>query len=261
MIGAAQPWAGGPPRGGRLLDTAGGLIDLATGVPVRLECDDHWPGTAAPMDVAGGACLDAWVTRDGLGRWQRRRVMADAPIPTGARVLDLPEGEVARDGAVGVTRLHDVGEWLVAGPPGAEVGERIVVTRRYGGTSERAIDAVVEPGLYRVGLTATYMPTPTAEVPEGIHIYSGSVYKVQTSSTSWKRYAKRLVIPEKGRPSWQYVGGAPLKHLSPSTLITEEDAARFGLLTGVCACCGRTLTDPESIARGIGPVCARNRGW
>lgn len=30
----------------------------------------------------------------------------------------------------------------------------------------------------------------------------------------------------------------------------------YGRLTGNCGCCGRALTDPESVARGIGPVCA-----
>jgi hypothetical protein len=38
-------------------------------------------------------------------------------------------------------------------------------------------------------------------------------------------------------------------------------AIAYGRLTGSCACCGRTLTDPESIARGIGPICADNFGW
>lgn len=33
-----------------------------------------------------------------------------------------------------------------------------------------------------------------------------------------------------------------------------------GIRTGRCACCSRTLTDPVSIAFGIGPVC-RSRGW
>lgn len=30
---------------------------------------------------------------------------------------------------------------------------------------------------------------------------------------------------------------------------------------GQCSCCGRELTDPESVARGIGPVCQKRWGW
>jgi hypothetical protein len=35
-----------------------------------------------------------------------------------------------------------------------------------------------------------------------------------------------------------------------------KEAIAYGRKTGVCACCGRELTDPESIERGIGPICA-----
>jgi len=40
-----------------------------------------------------------------------------------------------------------------------------------------------------------------------------------------------------------------------------EAAVRYGRLTGSCACCGRELTDPKSVERGIGPVCASNWGF
>lgn len=38
-------------------------------------------------------------------------------------------------------------------------------------------------------------------------------------------------------------------------------AIAHGFRTGNCACCGRLLTDPESVSRGIGPICASNFGW
>lgn len=37
-------------------------------------------------------------------------------------------------------------------------------------------------------------------------------------------------------------------------------AKEQGLLTGQCACCGRALTDPESISIGIGPICLGKLG-
>lgn len=37
-------------------------------------------------------------------------------------------------------------------------------------------------------------------------------------------------------------------------------AVAHGRLTGSCACCGRTLTDPASIELGIGPICAEKWG-
>jgi hypothetical protein len=41
----------------------------------------------------------------------------------------------------------------------------------------------------------------------------------------------------------------------------EAAAVAYGKEYGRCSCCGRTLTDPESIARGIGPICAEHYGW
>jgi hypothetical protein len=40
-----------------------------------------------------------------------------------------------------------------------------------------------------------------------------------------------------------------------------ESAVAYGFKTGICACCGITLTNPESIKRGIGPICAEKFGF
>lgn len=37
-----------------------------------------------------------------------------------------------------------------------------------------------------------------------------------------------------------------------------EVAKMYGKKTGTCCCCGRELTDPNSIAAGIGPICESN---
>lgn len=38
----------------------------------------------------------------------------------------------------------------------------------------------------------------------------------------------------------------------------ENAAIAYGKTFGVCSCCGRDLTDPASVERGIGPICADN---
>lgn len=38
-------------------------------------------------------------------------------------------------------------------------------------------------------------------------------------------------------------------------------ARAHGIKTGTCSCCGRLLTDPVSIERGIGPICAERFGF
>lgn len=41
----------------------------------------------------------------------------------------------------------------------------------------------------------------------------------------------------------------------------EGASSRYGRLLGRCGVCGRTLTNDESRARGVGPVCAHRSGW
>lgn len=41
----------------------------------------------------------------------------------------------------------------------------------------------------------------------------------------------------------------------------ESAAAAYGLQTGRCSCCGRELTNAESVGLGIGPICREKFGW
>ncbi len=38
-------------------------------------------------------------------------------------------------------------------------------------------------------------------------------------------------------------------------------AKAYGLRCGICSCCGRTLTNGESVDLGIGPICREKFGW
>lgn len=103
---------------------------------------------------------------------------------------------------------------------------------------------------------ATPPPAEVAatEPPEGIHQHDGVIFKVQVAKQgSGRKYAKRL---DPDAQSFDYVGRGPLANLSEDTLMSAEEAAVFGRLYGFCVRCGADLTDEDSIARGIGPICA-----
>ena len=95
-----------------------------------------------------------------------------------------------------------------------------------------------------------------APAPSGLHVLDGEVYRVVVSRGSGRPYALRRV---EAPGAFEYAPGA-VRHLSEDTLMTLEEARDYGVRYGVCAACGRTLTDPESIEYGIGPVC-RTRYW
>jgi hypothetical protein len=41
----------------------------------------------------------------------------------------------------------------------------------------------------------------------------------------------------------------------------KQAAVAYGMKFGACSICGRQLTDSDSVARGIGPICAENYGF
>lgn len=158
--------------------------------------------------------------------------------------------------------------------------ERLVAERDIealsGHAYERAFDVATGAGKAisgaeaRVTIDALLAAPPKvdapAEPPEGIHHHDGTIYRVQTAKTSGKRYATALVEVA-GRYShgaagnatewaWDYVGRRPFLVLSEATYLTLEQAKAFGVAHGVCAVCGARLSNPDSVERGIGPVCA-----
>lgn len=57
------------------------------------------------------------------------------------------------------------------------------------------------------------------------------------------------------------LGAAALEALVDGGQAAIEAAlVGYGRATGACGICGRLLTDPESVARGIGPICAEKIG-
>jgi hypothetical protein len=89
-------------------------------------------------------------------------------------------------------------------------------------------------------------------VPQGIYRRSsdGAMFRVQISDEG-RNYAK-LLLPSGG---WDYERGA-IYTLKANERLTLPELEAWGISTGVCAICGRLLSTAESVARGIGPICA-----
>lgn len=91
----------------------------------------------------------------------------------------------------------------------------------------------------------------------GIYRNATGVFRVAKSRESGNLYALRFV-PEAGTRSerFVYAKGAVFT-LTASDRLTLAQAVELGAQYGVCVVCGAELTDPTSIERGIGPVCAK----
>lgn len=108
---------------------------------------------------------------------------------------------------------------------------------------------------------------------EGMHRLDGKIYKVQVAvHGSGRPYAKVLVTEQVGtcggcekcdgedrcptfESRFEYAAGV-VRRLSLETRLSLDEAKEYGAVYGCCCVCSRTLTKEESIAAGIGPVCA-----
>lgn len=99
------------------------------------------------------------------------------------------------------------------------------------------------------------------QTPVGVYSVDGVIYKVKPARTSSRTFAHELTLTVGGEPIWTYRGLASRFIPAGHPMVTKEEAAEFGHTHGYCMMCGRLLTNEESIAAGIGPVCAGKMGW
>lgn len=99
MDWSGRPLPLGALRCGRLLETATGLVDLATGRPALLgsrpiarDSASAWtsPAPGSPSGDGSHVVLDAWLTQDWLGRWTERVVTIAAADPPWALAAPAP---------------------------------------------------------------------------------------------------------------------------------------------------------------------------
>lgn len=95
---------------------------------------------------------------------------------------------------------------------------------------------------------------PREEIREGFYTMDGDVLKIVLSQTG-NLYANKMVIVDDD-VSWVFMKGIMRRVERSAKRLTAEEAGKYGKLHGICIICGRTLTNEDSIERGIGPVCA-----
>jgi hypothetical protein len=92
---------------------------------------------------------------------------------------------------------------------------------------------------------------------EGIYFFGGEYFKVQRAvHGSGRLYSKKF---DRSTETWNR--GGSLGKLTSEFLLTQEQAKAFGDLYGQCIRCGKTLTDEESIEKGVGPICFSKMGF
>ncbi len=94
---------------------------------------------------------------------------------------------------------------------------------------------------------------PIAREDIGIYTDGVNTFKVQRARSGSHTFALRLVGSEfvfRNGDTKQLTRGAYRK-------LTRDEAAAYGHQFGRCIVCAADLTDPASVERGMGPVCAQ----
>jgi hypothetical protein len=105
---------------------------------------------------------------------------------------------------------------------------------------------------------ATTVPEPT--VPDGRYAIDlhGTLRFYVVSNVTEGKWAGRTFVSQMASDDELPVRDAITRNAILEIIARDprEAMIRYGLEIGRCGRCGRTLTKPESIAAGIGPVCA-----
>lgn len=113
--------------------------------------------------------------------------------------------------------------------------------------------------------TAAAPRTQTPRVPDGHYAIEEDgelhFFKVNTPTTG--KWAGFTFLQIQASDDYRAIKNRERKAavLGAITADPKEAMARYGHEIGRCGVCNRTLTDPESIAIGIGPVCIEKAGF
>jgi hypothetical protein len=82
---------------------------------------------------------------------------------------------------------------------------------------------------------------------------TGTLYRIRTNKTTGRPYA---LVARPGATTFVYDWKA-IREVSEGMRLTLEEALKYSAQFSECIICGRALTDPNSVAKGIGPVCIK----
>lgn len=93
----------------------------------------------------------------------------------------------------------------------------------------------------------------------GVYTDGTVTFRVYLGQNSGRMLAAK-VVERDGQAEFEYAGAAERLITASFRKLTIEEAAQFGKATGTCIVCARRLDVPESVDRGIGPVCYAKMG-
>lgn len=131
--------------------------------------------------------------------------------------------------------------------------------QKYGRMSDKqaeALRSMYAKALAKGVTTAQREPVANPVTEVGMYRKDNAIFRVKLSKQG-RLYAMRFVPTAVAKADrFVYANGA-IYNLSADDRMTVDEVTDLGLQFGICVVCGADLTDPKSVAQGIGPVCIK----
>lgn len=214
----------------------------------KLEADDVTPALAAWATVYAKGYLD--------------RVVAGTESPF-AFMNDMCEAASTRRGGLSAGQAKGVLNTFRAGYWRTEMARKATATESVG---EAAAGATVPDGKYTVVFEGGERRTIQVKTQAmGKSFRPGeTLVSFLNGPDNWNNYkAFGTITPEGAFRPFRNHADATVLIDAVRVLMSDPKAAAgaYGIESGKCGICGRTLTVPESIEQGIGPVCLARVSW
>lgn len=150
-------------------------------------------------------------------------------------------------------------------PAGAKIAAEVWLESATPRSMDEASKLITELKAYPFPARPVYVPVDLPDVPVGSYAIDGSAdatneimfVEVWVGRTGEVRVSQQVSDSRVTMPRNATAG--ILDRIMDAGV--EASMARYGHEMGECGACHRKLTNDESRARGIGPVCAAKRGW
>ncbi len=155
-----------------------------------------------------------------------------------------------------ILRLAKERRWAESDTPTADLVETVVAGKAI--TKKEASEAITFlQGCARNEAEPVVRVHGNQVLDLGMYRKDGKIFRVYPARNGGHLLCKELVgdYDEPNDFHFVYRGGPSRNGLRPEHKMTLEQAREFGAQFGVCCVCGALLTDPTSVAAGIGPVC------
>ena len=96
-------------------------------------------------------------------------------------------------------------------------------------------------------------------IEPGAYLFGGNVYSVRRDrkTKEWQVWTYNKKAKKYLRIESDSSEKLLLQRITPKLRLTLDNAMKYSTLTGLCCHCGRQLTVTKSVAKGMGPICAK----